>query len=61
MKQAKSTAGELVKTTMRLPRDLWHAGRVRALEDRMDFQELVALALAAYLQKPAKAGKGVAR
>ena len=55
MKQAKPTAGELVKTTMRLPRDLWHAGRVRALEDRMDFQELVALALAAYLQKSAKA------
>ena len=61
MKQPKTTAGELVKTTMRLPRNLWHAGRVRALEERIDFQDLIALALAAYLQKPAKGGKGGAR
>jgi hypothetical protein len=50
MKKPKPMAGETVKTTLRLPRALWHAGRVRALEQRMDFQDLVALALTAYLK-----------
>lgn len=61
MKQPKTTAGEIIKTTMKLPRSLWHAARVRALDERIDFQELVARALAAYLQKPAKGGKEGAR
>jgi hypothetical protein len=50
MKKSKPMAGEMVKTTLKLPRALWHAGRVRALEQRMDFQDLVALALTAYLK-----------
>jgi hypothetical protein len=56
MKQPKSAAEEIVKTTMKLPRSLWHAARVRALEERIDFQVLVARALALYLKKPATVG-----
>jgi hypothetical protein len=60
MKTSKTTSEETVKTTMKLPRNLWETARIRAFQERIDFQELVALALAAYLEKPAK-GKGGAR
>ncbi len=39
---------EMVKTSLRLPRDVWRAARLKALDERMDFQDLVAKALEAY-------------
>ena len=48
---------EKVKVTMKLPADVWRAGRIRALDERRDFQDLVADALAYYLkQRPARKG-----
>jgi hypothetical protein len=39
-----------VKTSMALPAELWTAARIRALQDGIDAQDLVARALAAYLK-----------
>jgi hypothetical protein len=36
---------KMVKTSLRLPADLWTAARIRALERGIDAQELVAEAL----------------
>ncbi len=47
----------MVKCTMKLPADLWRAGRIRALDERRGFQDVVADALAYYLKhKPAQKG-----
>jgi hypothetical protein len=46
------TADEVVKTTIRMPRAIWHAARVRALDEQIDFQDLVVAALEAHLKKP---------
>jgi len=39
-----------VKTSMALPADLWTAARIRALQDGIDAQDLVAKAIEAYLK-----------
>jgi hypothetical protein len=44
----------MVKTTIRLPKPLWRDARVRALDEDIDLQDLVAAALAAYLKTPIK-------
>ena len=49
-------ADEVVKTTIRMPRVVWHAARVRALDEQIDFQDLVVAALEAYLKKPQRRG-----
>ena len=49
-------ADEVVKTTIRMPRAVWHAARVRALDEQIDFQDLVVAALEAYLKKPRRKG-----
>jgi len=43
-----------VKCTMKLPADVWRAGRIRALDERRDFQDLVADAIELYLKRPMK-------
>jgi len=48
--KAKKTE-RMVKTSLRLPADLWTRTRIRALELGRDAQDLVAEALAAYLKK----------
>lgn len=40
-----------MKTSMRLPVDLWTETRIRAIKEGRDAQDLVAEALAAYLKK----------
>ena len=52
------TASPKVKTSLSLPPDLWTAVRIRALQDGMDAQDLVARALEAYLQAAKPAPKG---
>jgi hypothetical protein len=44
---------DTIRTTLRLPADLWRQARIRAIDERTDYQEIVARALRAYL-----AGKG---
>jgi len=55
MKKPK-TVDEVVKTTIRMPRAVWHAARVRALDEQIDFQDLVVAALEVYLKKPRRKG-----
>jgi hypothetical protein len=40
-----------VKTSLSLPEGLWRTTRIRALEQGVDAQDLVAAALEAYLRK----------
>lgn len=48
----------MVKTTLRVPEPIWKAARVRALEERRSFQDVLADALKLYLKAPLKLGKG---
>ena len=40
----------MIKTTLRLSQDLWRQARVRALDERVSFQDIVERALAKYLK-----------
>lgn len=40
----------MVKTTLRLPEALWRAARIRAIDERVDFQDIVARGLELYLK-----------
>ena len=42
---------DTVKTSLKIPRDLWRAAHIRAMDDGTDLQTIVALALTAYLRK----------
>ena len=42
---------ETVKTSLRLPDDLWKAARIKAIEQGLDAQDIVAEALRQYLRK----------
>lgn len=44
----------MVKTTLRVPEPIWKAARVRALDERRSFQDVLADALAVYLKTPIK-------
>ncbi len=48
----------MVKTTLRVPEPVWKAARIRALEERRSFQDVLARALTLYLKTPVKTGKG---
>lgn len=39
-----------VKTSLRLPEEVWRAAKVQALDERRDFQDVVADALRAYVK-----------
>jgi hypothetical protein len=43
---------EMVKTTLRMPRTTWLKARTRALEEGMDFQDLVVSAIELWLKAP---------
>ena len=47
----------VVKTTVRLPEALWEKAKIRAVEERQDFQSLVIAALDAYLARPSPTKK----
>ena len=44
-------AVEMVKTSLKLPADLWRAAHIKALDERTDLQVIVARALKEYLKK----------
>jgi hypothetical protein len=47
---------ELIKTSLRLPRELWRAAHIRAMDEHRDLQDVVADALALYLRRSTKEG-----
>jgi hypothetical protein len=50
-------AGDTVKTTIELPRELWRAAKLRAMDERSDLRGVVIAALEGYLRtKPRKDG-----
>ena len=50
---------ETVKTTMVLPKDLWKAAKIRAVEEDADLNGVVIAALAAYVKvKPKRREEG---
>jgi hypothetical protein len=48
---------ETVKTTIRLPKELWREARLMAIQEDLDLQDLVAAALVAYMKTVAKRGR----
>ena len=48
----------MVKTTLRVPAELWEAARIRAIQERRTFQDVLADALRMYLKTPVKGEKG---
>lgn len=52
MKDIRKAArpSETVKTTMVLPKDLWKAAKIRAVEEDADLNGVVIAALAAYVK-----------
>jgi predicted transcriptional regulator len=45
------------RTTIQLPDDVWKATKFLAVEDRTNFQDIVAVALREYLKRRKKGGK----
>jgi hypothetical protein len=52
-----SEGAETVKTTVVLPRALWEAARIHAIEERTDFRTVVIRALEAYLKASRRGGR----
>lgn len=46
-----------VKTSIEIPEEIWRAAKIRAMDERKNFQDLVAAALREYLKRPKKGGK----
>ena len=42
---------KLMKTSLRLPEDLWKRAKIRAIKENIDAQDLVAKAIEDYLKK----------
>ena len=42
---------ETIKTSVKLPRKLWKRARMRAVEEELDLQDIIAMALEAYLRR----------
>jgi hypothetical protein len=54
---AKTEEPEYQKISCKIPRALWRQGKIHAMDENLDFQDIVVRALEAYLQTPAKRGK----
>jgi hypothetical protein len=48
---------QTVKTTIELPRALYRAAKIRAMDDGTNLRALVIAALGAYLKTPGKGGR----
>ena len=48
----------MIKTTLRLSQDVWREARVRALDERVSFQEIVERAVAQYLKGAPRTRRG---
>jgi hypothetical protein len=47
----------ITRTTIQLPEDLWKAAKFLAVEERTNFQDVVAAALREYLKRKKRIGK----
>lgn len=45
-----------MKTSIEIPEDVWRAAKIRALDERKNFQDIVAEALREFLKRPKKGG-----
>lgn len=50
-RKGEAMATETVKCTLKMPKAVWREGRIRALDEERDFQDIVADALKLYLEK----------
>ena len=50
MLKKKERGPESVKTSIRLPRELWKRAHIRAMDEDKDLQDVIAEALAAFLK-----------
>ena len=50
-------AGAMRKTTLRIDQEVWRAARIRALDERVGFQDIVDRALRLYLKTPRGGGR----
>ena len=50
----KNKSSEWVKTSLKIPKTLWREAHIRALDEGIEFQQIVAAALAAYLKASRK-------
>lgn len=55
-KQPKADKDAIVKTSLALPADVWRDAKVQALDERRDFQDVVADALRAYVREHRRKG-----
>lgn len=46
-----------MKTSVEIPEDVWRAAKIRALDEKKNFQDVVAEALREFLRKPKKGGE----
>lgn len=60
-KLAPSGKGETAKTSVRLPKELWRAAHIRALDEERDLQDVIVDAIELYLKTPVKRAKEVQR
>jgi hypothetical protein len=62
MKKIPSSGqSETAKTSVRLPKELWRAAHIRALDEGRDLQDVIASAIELYLKTPVKRAKEVQR
>jgi hypothetical protein len=48
---------QIVRTTIRMPQELWDMARHRAIDENLSLQDLVRIALEKYVGYSAKGGK----
>ena len=57
-KSRTSKEGEAMrKTTLRIDQEVWRSARIRALDERVGFQDIVDRALRLYLKMPKGGGR----
>ena len=56
-KTTQEPDAESQKISCRIPRPLWREGKIRAMDENVDFQDIVVRALEAYLHPTAKREK----
>mgnify|MGYP002155001072 CR=1 FL=1 len=52
--RTKKSEEPMIRCSIKLPETLWREARIRALDERDEFQRLVARALELYLKTPLK-------
>ncbi len=45
-----------IKTSIEIPEEVWRAAKIRAMDEKKNFQDIVAEALREFLRKPRKGG-----